>query len=171
MAKAVCGICGKERRQDSLVCPGCFTEYRQQAFEAGGVSNLLDWAQRKAGAMLSDLQTKRGGLATLQEKLDVLDKEVGEKTTVQLKNMLSGERISQDEWREMWNKLRNQVWREKRGNALYAQFKQLEAEIACLDSVDAFLAEITNRRKAQQKEEGVDNLLAQVFPLGTTKTE
>lgn len=163
MTEAVCGLCGRERRPESLTCPRCFEDYRKQALKKGGNTNLLDWATQRAQARMPEVNAQRSSLKDLKAKLHTLDQEVGDETTLRLREMLGGERVSQNKWREMWAELRRQVWQEKGGNALYAQTRQLEADVAPLSAVDDLLAEIARRKKAQEADQTAGRLIDQAL--------
>lgn len=164
MVEAICGICGKNRRPESLTCPRCFEDYRGQAFTQGGITSLLDWAEEKVQGRIPNLQAKQGSLKDLRARLRTLSEEVGDETKHRLQIMLGGEQASKDQWSDMWNRLHQQIWTERKGNTLYAQIKQLEAEVAALGPMDVLLAEIARRKKAQQEDKTAERLIREVLP-------
>lgn len=161
-------FCGKEKREERLTCPRCFETYRK---ETKGRKGLLQWVKEQALKKLEDLgATEQRPQTNLELDLIVkkgevrdLENEVKEKTFLNLREQLAGAgQVTKEEHDALREDIRADLWKEKGGNKLYAQMKEIEREIEQrVLPLRNLLQEIG---KAEKEQSSVSRLIDSVFP-------
>ena len=155
-------FCGKEKREDRLACPRCFEFYRK---DTRGRTSFLGWVKTEAqqrlkrlGASEEDPRTYlERELQTKKEELGNLEGAVAEETSARVKERLAeAGQLRQEELKALRNDIKDDLWRTKGGNRLYAERKTLESEI------ETNVAPIRNILEQIEKKEKEQSLVSQV---------
>lgn len=165
--QSIC-FCSKEKRETRLTCPRCFEVYRK---ETKGKIGLVEWVKRQVLARLEELGASTERPATYLEidlkikrdELRDLEKQVGEETSANLRDQLAGAgRLRQEEVDDLREDIRKGNWRERGGNRLYAEWKNLQEEIKTkITPLRDILAEV---EKIQKDQSAASRLIDSVFP-------
>jgi len=131
-------ICGKEKREDRLICPRCLELYRTEAKRQK--ITMMEWAKTKALKTLAELGISEEDpqiQTTLERKLKAKRKELqaieeslsGEVRETLKKRLFGAGRLRKDEMEVLRKDIREELWKAKGGPKLYAELKELEREV------------------------------------------
>ncbi|MDO8470914.1 MAG: hypothetical protein Q7S63_03060 [bacterium] len=155
----ICGLCGKQRRPDDLVCPHCFSEYTREAtanLRSGQTSTILDWVQKRAETILPKLRVE---FSQKKTALEDLQKQVDEETQDRTSRLLEGQHLPQEQYRTLRKGVRDDLWTKRGGNKVYAQWKQVEKDLEPrIRAIEALLQRVSVERHTSQMIDSVLDL-------------
>ena len=174
--ESICAICGRPRREDSLVCPRCYSLYQKEAparyRRTKEVLELVDWVEEKAQEKLvgfqglkDELKAKEAGFRYLQDKTKEEEKRVLEKR-------LAGKKLPSEVLQDIRKETHKEVWQKMGGNRLYAELQTLREEVEEKTSaLKETLQQIEEIKKERALSVSVDRLIKSVGLSAHTSTE
>lgn len=151
---ATCGICGRPKKEGSLMCVLCNTQWRKEApllIAQGTPMDIWEWTEARLNAVLgemrSTLEQKRGEVRQLSDEVDREAKQ-------QLAEKLGGKRFDEGILRDALSEIRRPIWQSRGGNRLYRELKQLETGLQPrVEAAETMLLDVT--RKTRKAEQGI----------------
>lgn len=144
-----CLSCGRanQKRENHLVCPGCYRAYVEEASQGLGqgiILYLAQWALVRAKGLFEkvkrELEQKKEEFRALQDEVSIAAFEAMKKAT-------GGKFVPRAVFNPALEKKRRELWEQKGGNRLFAEFKSLEELLEFLEESIKKLEEGQNNRK------------------------
>lgn len=132
MERHICALCGRERREKALTCPRCHELYRKEApglILQGKVLEFGEWVEEKVKEKLAEFQPLQEELEQKKEEFNAFQNEVREAAYQDLRKRVGDKKISKEIFDASLKELRQQMWKAKGGNELFAEMKRLEEEV------------------------------------------
>jgi len=162
MERAICALCGKERRTDHLICPRCYHQYKKEGprlLALGKPWQLVDWAEEGVEKKLAEFQPLENSFKEKEEEFRALQEEVRQEAKQILAERLAGQRVSREFYNEARREIERDLWKKKGGDNLFAEFKTLEGELEEKTSaLNETLRMIEEIREKRETVEAVDRL-------------
>ncbi len=162
--------CGKPKKEDRPACPRCFELYREERKRKKEKPSLIAWVKMKALERLEELGASQEDPRTILERdleekrkeLQALEAVLPEEVSLTLREQLAGAgRLRQDEMEALREDIRAELWKQKGGNRLYAQVKDLQREVK--EKIIPIRETLQEIEKTEREHSSVDQLLASVL--------
>jgi hypothetical protein len=144
-----CLSCGRanQKRENHLVCPGCYRAYVEEAAEGlsqGVILYLAQWALTRAKKLFEKVKIE---LEQKQEDFRALQNEVSVTAFEAIKKATGEKFVPREVFNSALERKRIEVWKEKGGNRLFAEMKSLEELLEFLKESIKELEESQNNPK------------------------
>ena len=163
----ICALCGKARREESLVCPRCYILYQKEAPERyrqkREVIELVDWVAEKTREKLAEFQPLKERLLKKGEEYQHLQREAPKEERRVLGERMAGKRLPREVLQSIKEEIRKEVWQKIGGNRLYAELQTLREEVEEKTSaLEETLQRIEEIKRERALKVSVDRLLESV---------
>jgi|YNPNPStandDraft_1061719.scaffolds.fasta_scaffold06611_3 hypothetical protein len=144
-----CPSCGRadKKRENHLVCSGCYRTYVEEASKSLGQGKILylaQWALTRAKGLFEKVQKQ---FQQKQEDFRALQNEVSVTAFEAIKKATGGKFVPREVFNSALERKRIEVWKEKGGNRLFAEMKSLEELLEFLKESIKELEESQNNPK------------------------
>lgn len=135
-----CPVCpdvpNLRRKETDIVCGNCYRQYTNDAAVAltrgERVPNVFEWTVKQGAAILSSLEAQQ---ASAQDRFARLQQEVENAAVDELKRNSKGQSFAKEVWQQaLWAK-KQELWRARKGNHVYAEMKTLETRISLIKNI------------------------------------
>jgi len=163
----ICALCGRARKEESLVCPRCYVLYQKEAPERyrqkREVIELVDWVAEKIQEKLAEFQPLKDKLIQKEAEYKRLQKKASEEERQVLEARLTGKHLPREVRQAIEEEIHKEVWQKLGGNRLYAEKETLREEVETKTSaLEETLQRIEEIKKERALKVSVDRLLESV---------
>ncbi len=126
----ICMLCGKSKKENKLVCYGCFRIYKEDRVESIATDlkdiSIVEWTLKKAEDSSTTLKEE---FSQARADLDNFKDEIRDQAYQDVKTALGGKAVPKDDFSDMLEKRRQKLWQEGDGDRFFGRFKYLEFRI------------------------------------------
>ncbi len=132
----LCPACGGKKQQaKKAVCHHCYQAWIAEAAvlaQEGEILSLRDWVIRRINSGLEKFRKRH---AELLAEFKELQEEVNTIAYERLTEKMKGKSLHPDVFREALKNGKQEVWQERKGNALFASLKEAETDVNFMEEV------------------------------------